>query len=88
MSAKDNTGEWVVPTVLQPIDIAATFGVSPFTAQRMCRLGVFPNAFRLGEVGSRWRVPIEDLDAFIQRRREETVKHCPVPVSLPPTEVW
>lgn len=74
--------------ILQPGDIADALGVSPFTAQRMCREGSFPHAFRLGEVGSRWRIPREDLEAFIQHRREETMKHSPVPVNLPPTAVW
>lgn len=74
--------------ILKPTDIAEALGVSPFTAQRMCREGSFPHAFRLGEVGSRWRIPTEDLDAFIQHRRGETMKHSPVPVNLPPSVVW
>jgi hypothetical protein len=74
--------------ILQPIDIAVALDVSPWTARRLCRDGAFPHAFLLGEVGSQWRIPVEDLDAFIERRREATVKHCPVPVNLPPTAVW
>jgi len=74
--------------ILQPIDIAVALDISPWSARRLCRDGAFPGAFLLGEVGSQWRIPREDLEAFIQHRREETVKHSPVKVNLPPTAVW
>lgn len=56
-----------LPEVVEPAYIAAALNVSLFTAQRMCRDGRFPHAFRLGRTGSRWRVPFEDVLAFMRR---------------------
>lgn len=80
--------------ILQPTDIAVALDISPWTAQKLCRNGTFPHAFRLGEVGSRWRIPCEDLEAFMQRRREATRRQVPkradepVIYTLPRTEVF
>jgi excisionase family DNA binding protein len=47
--------------------VAARLLVKPKTIARWARGGEFPNAVRVD--GSGWRIPVDDVEAFLERRR-------------------
>jgi predicted DNA-binding transcriptional regulator AlpA len=54
-------------------EVAKMLGVTSAAINRWCKLGDFPNAFKLNpsRPKSPWRIPRSDVEALKQKRREQ-----------------
>ena len=58
--------------LLTTAEVSRILGVTQAAISEWCKAGDFPNAFRLNpRTRSGWRIPRKDVDAFIEKRRQQ-----------------